>query len=146
MPFWQVFTPEGAYTDDDKQALAQAITDACISFAEIPAFFVNVYFHEMAANNTYLGGQQRDDFIHIATDIVARQLPTPEIRAACMSVINDTIRPFVQDRGFHVEIHLDQTPVELWRVEGITAPLDYPELFDQWIKENRAVPWEVPVP
>jgi phenylpyruvate tautomerase PptA (4-oxalocrotonate tautomerase family) len=142
MPYWEVFTPVNAYTVEDKKAFADAITKACVEFAEIPAFFVNVRFQEMPENTMFLGGEPATNFVRIVADTIARQMPTPEIRAACMAFIGEVVRPFLTDRGFDWEIHIDETPVELWRVNGIKAPLDDPELFEQWIKENRAIPWE----
>ncbi|WP_156759907.1 tautomerase family protein [Microbacterium karelineae] len=144
MPYFKISTPIGAYTDEDKQAIAKAITDACTLYVQIPAFFVNVYFDEIAPNNTYTGGESRDNFVRIMADTSARQMPTAEMRAGAMSVLVEAMRPFIQDRGYHSEINLDETPLDLWRVDGIVAPVDSPEIFDRWIKENRAVPWEVP--
>lgn len=145
MPYWEVFTPVNAYTNDDKKAFSEAITKACVEFAQIPAFFVNVRFQEMPENTIYLGGESRTNFVRIVTDTIARQMPTSEERAACMDAIEEAIAPFTKDRDYDWEIHLDETPIELWRVNGLIAPVEYPELFAQWVIENRPVPYEVPV-
>ncbi|WP_156759880.1 tautomerase family protein [Microbacterium karelineae] len=145
MPYWEVFTPVGAYTDDQRQALAKAITKACIAFTGIPAFFVNVRYQEMPESTIYLGGEPTKNFVRIVTDTIAHEMPTSEERAACMEAIEDAIAPHIKDRGFDWEIHLDETPIELWRVNGLVAPVNHPELFAQWVKENRPIPWEVPV-
>ncbi|WP_406432171.1 tautomerase family protein [Streptomyces sp. NBC_00631] len=144
MPYWEVFTPENAYTVEDKKAFATAITKACVDFAEIPAFFVNVRFQEIPADTMFLGGESKSNFIRIVADTIARQMPTAEEQAACMAAIGAAVAPFTTDRGYESEIHIDETPIGLWRVNGITAPLEYPDIFAQWIKENRAVPYEVP--
>ncbi|WP_406432153.1 tautomerase family protein [Streptomyces sp. NBC_00631] len=145
MPLWHIYTPPGAYTNEDKKALAEAITKNNVEFAQIPAFFVNVYFFEVPVDDTYIGGEAKSGFIRIVTDIIARHLPTPEEQEACMASIEETIQPFTVGRGFDTEIHLDETPIGLWRVNGIKAPVAHPEIFAQWVEENRPVPWEAPV-
>lgn len=143
MPYWEIFTPENAYTAEDKEQFATAITQACIDFVEIPAFYVVVRFHEYPADTMYVGGKAQDNFVRIVVDTIARQMETPEIREAVMMAIEHTMVPFVKERGFDWEIHLDETPMDLWRVQGIVPPPAYSDMEKLWAKENRAIPYEV---
>lgn len=143
MPYWEIFTPEGAYNAEDKQQFSTAITNACVEFVDIPAFYVVVRFHEYAADEMYVGGRAKDNFVRVVVDTIARQMETPEIRAAVMAFIEETMVPFVKDRGYDWEIHLDETPMDLWRVQGLIAPPAYSDMEKLWAKENRPIPYEV---
>jgi hypothetical protein len=35
---------------------------------------------------------------------------------------NEAIAPFVKDRGFDWEFHIDETPFDLWSVQGYRPP------------------------
>ena len=143
MPYWEIYTPENAYTSEDKKALATAITDACVGFVDIPKFYVVVRFHEMPADMMYVGGEEQDNFVRIVVDTIARQMETAEIRFLVMEAIEQALAPFVKDRGFNWEIHLDETPMDLWRVQGLVPPAAYSDTEKLWAKENRPIPYEV---
>lgn len=145
MPYWEIFTPQSAYTPEDKKAFATAITDACVSFVDIPAFYVVVRFHEYAADEMYVGGEAQENFIRVVTDTIARQMETTEIRHAVMTAIEGAMVPFVKDRGYNWEIHLDETPMDLWRVQGLIPPPAWSDTEKLWAKENRPVPYELSV-
>lgn len=146
MPYWEIYTPENAYSAEDKEQLAAAITDACVGFVQIPAFYVVVRFHEYAADEMYVGGKAQDNFVRIVVDTIARQMETPEIRAAVMTAIEAAMVPFIKDRGYDWEIHLDETPMDLWRVQGIVPPPAMSDMEKLWAKENRPIPYEVAAP
>ncbi|NQD89506.1 hypothetical protein HP499_17115, partial [Paenarthrobacter sp. CM16] len=42
---WRIHTPAGAYTDQDKEDFAKAIT--ALYAAEMPAFYCDVFFYEV---------------------------------------------------------------------------------------------------
>ena len=59
-----------------------------------------------------------------------------------MAVIEEKLAPFVKDRGFDWEVHIDETPMDLWRVQGMVPPLPESETERVWAKENRPIPYE----
>ena len=142
MPYWEIFSPQDAYDSKDKEAFSKAITDACVSFVQIPEFYVVVRFQEYAADEMYVGGKAQDNFVRVVTDTIARQMEVKEIRMAVMDAIEQAMVPFVKDRGFDWEIHLDETPMDLWRVNGIIPPPAYSEIEQLWAKENRPSPYD----
>ncbi|GAA5168801.1 tautomerase family protein [Pseudonocardia eucalypti] len=146
MPLWEIFSPENAFTDEEKKQLAEAITQSCVDFVDIPRFYVVVRFHEMPANTMYVGGEATTNFIRVVVDTIARQMETAEIRAACMASTEQMLAPFVKERGFDWEIHFDETPMDLWRVQGIIPPPAYSDMEKLWAKENRPIPYEVSAP
>lgn len=76
MPMWKIYHPENAFSDEDKQQLAQNITQLYSSF--LPKFYVNVFYHPIAASTCYIGGQQSNDFVWIAIDHIARSITSTE--------------------------------------------------------------------
>lgn len=143
MPYWEIFTPANAYTDKDKEQLSEAITSIYAGYEGLPTFYVVVIFHEKSANSIYVGGKVADNFVRIRVDHVARHMDIPEVRAACMTVIEDKLAPFVKERGFDWEVHIDETPPDLWRIQGLVPPLPQSEMEMLWAKENRPIPYEI---
>lgn len=60
-----------------------------------------------------------------------------------MEVIEEKLAPFVKERGFDWEVHLDETAVDLWRTQGLVPPPADSEMERLWAKENRPIPYEV---
>jgi phenylpyruvate tautomerase PptA (4-oxalocrotonate tautomerase family) len=143
MPCWEIFTPANAYTEEDREQLSEAITSIYAGYGNLPEFYVVVIFQEKPANSIYVGGKAANNFVRIRVDHVARQMDIPEVRAACMAVIEDTLAPFVKDRGFDWEVHIDETPMDLWRIQGLVPPLPDSEMEKLWAKENRPIPDEI---
>jgi phenylpyruvate tautomerase PptA (4-oxalocrotonate tautomerase family) len=142
MPFWEIFAPESAYTEADKEQLSEAITSIYADYAGLPEFYVVVIFNDKPAQSIYVGGKAANQFVRIRVDHIARQMDTAEVRAACMAIIEEKLAPFVKDRGFDWEVHIDETPMDLWRTQGLVPPLPGSEMEKLWAKENRPVPYE----
>ncbi|WP_406432093.1 tautomerase family protein [Streptomyces sp. NBC_00631] len=139
MPLWQIYHPENAFTDEQKESLAGVITEDNHRFVGIPRFYVNVFFHE--TKYMYIGGKRTTNFIRITTDTIARAMPTPEIRAQAMAGTEAFLAPFIKERGFDWEIHFDETPRDLWRVQGLIPPESFSDAEKMWLEENRPVPY-----
>lgn len=143
MTCWEIFAPENAYTEEEKEQLSEAITSMYVDYAQMPEFYVVVMFHDKPANSIYVGGKAANNFVRIRIDHFSRQLDTAEGRAVCMAVIEEKLAPLVKDRGFDWEVHIDETPMDLWRVQGMVPPLPGSEKEKVWAKENRPIPYEV---
>lgn len=142
MPYWEIFAPEGAFTADDKQRLSADLAQMYNDNVDIPLFYTVVRFQETPANTLYVGGKPTTNFIRIVVDHIARHLPDPDYRKFAMGVFEETIAPYVRDRGFDWEIHFDETPLDLWRVQGLVSPPGGSEMEKLWTKENRAIPYD----
>lgn len=142
MPYWEIFTPEGAFTEEDKQRLTADLTKVYVDFVNLPEFYVVIRFQETPENTMYVGGKPKNNFVRIVVDHIARQMDDPEFRKLAMAVFEDTIAPYVRDRGFDWEIHFDETAIDLWRVQGLIAPPENSEMEKLWARENRPVPYD----
>ena len=140
MPLWTIYCPVSAYTAEDKRAFASRITDFYAGYG-LPRFYVNVMFHELPKDSFFIGGKPTDDFVRIWIDQIARRM-TPDRYQSWMELVNATIDPFVRQRGYRSEIHIDETPRELWTIEGIKPPAAHSDAEKRWAREDRASSYE----
>ncbi|GBG37413.1 tautomerase family protein [Mycobacterium montefiorense] len=141
MPLWHIYTPVGAYSAEDKKAMSAALMSVYVD-AGLPKFYVNVLFHEVAEENFYIGAEPRNNFVRLVAEHIARHLPTTEHRRHAMALFEAQIAPFVRDRGYDWEMHVDETLFDFWQVQGLVPPLAESEGEKQWVRENRPVPHE----
>ncbi|MEH6695560.1 MAG: tautomerase family protein [Hyphomonas sp.] len=138
MPLWKVYHPAGAYTRDEKRAFAQKMTS--IYARVMPKFYVNVLFEEVPEDSFFIGGEPRNDFVRITMDHIARAFPSKEGSKRFIDAVNDLITPWVKDRGFDWEFHIDETPFDLWSIQGFYPPREGTEDEKRWIAENKPSP------
>jgi phenylpyruvate tautomerase PptA (4-oxalocrotonate tautomerase family) len=77
MPLWKIYHPENAFSDEDKQAIAQRITAV---YGDLPRFYVGVVFEAVARTSFFIGGEPADDFVRISVDHIARQIRDEETK------------------------------------------------------------------
>ena len=58
-----------------------------------------------------------------------------------MRKIDEIIAPYVKDRGYDWEVSIDETPFDLWSLQGEIPPPFESVAEKRWIKENRASPY-----
>jgi phenylpyruvate tautomerase PptA (4-oxalocrotonate tautomerase family) len=138
MPLWKIYHPPGVYSQDDRKAIAQAITS--VYGRVMPKFYVGVVFQEVTADNFYIGGEPHPRFVRIRVDHIARTLPTVELKVDFMTLMNKVLKPWTGDRGLDWEMHVDETPFDLWTVQGYFPPREGTEDEKRWMAENRASP------
>jgi hypothetical protein len=136
MPLWKIYHPVGVFTADDKHNFACRITDL---YDMLPKFYVNVIFKETPAADFYIGGDPVANFIRLTIVQIARTLSGDQ-KAWWLQRINETIAPFVKERGFNWELHIDETPFDLWSVQGYQPPPADSEDERRWARENKPSP------
>lgn len=135
MPLWHLYCPENVYSAEDKRALAARITDLYAQVG-LPRFYVSVAFHELPQDSFFIGGNPTNNFIRIWIDQIARHTPA-ERRQWWLERINATLDPFVRDRGYRWEIHIDETPIDFWTIEGMKPPEGGSDAERRWAEEDR---------
>jgi len=138
MPLWNFYHPEDAYTAEDKQAIAKSITDIYARF--MPKFYVGVIFQPIDIESFYIGGEARNNFIRIWIDHIARDFPDEPASVRFINAVNTVIAPWVKDRGFDWEFHVDETPFPMWSIQGYFPPREGTEDEALWIAENKPFP------
>jgi phenylpyruvate tautomerase PptA (4-oxalocrotonate tautomerase family) len=137
MPLWKVYHPTNAFSAADKKELAEQITNI-YEGVPIPKFYVVVIFEAVEKGNCFVGGVQNDKFIRFKVDQIARTLPGPIIREWWMRTLDQVLAPFVKERGFDWEISIDETPFDLWSLQGEIAPPFESIAEKRWVAENKA--------
>ena|SRR3989338_2596734 len=138
MPLWKIYHPVGAYSAEDKQAISKSITDV---YARVmPRFFVGVIFQEVGAGEFYIGGEPRSNFVRVWVDHIARTFTSDEVRVRFFEKMNQIFEPWIAARGYDWELHVDETPFDLWTIQGHFPPREGTEDEKRWIADNRASP------
>ena len=78
MPLWRIFCNPTAFSNEQKQGLADAITKLYVDGAHLPPFYVNVLFIPLEQDNYYIGGVPKANFVRIAIEQIARSMPDPK--------------------------------------------------------------------
>jgi phenylpyruvate tautomerase PptA (4-oxalocrotonate tautomerase family) len=138
MPLWNVYHPVGAYTEQEKREFADRVT-SIYEASGLPRFYVVTLFHEVERRSFYVGGEPVDDRVRVAIDHIARHLADPERRDSARQRIGAVIQPFAADKGLHWEFHIDETPRDLWMIDGFVPPPPGSDAEKLWAKENRAI-------
>ena len=136
MPMWIIHAPEGVYSVEDKKKLTEVLTQIYVEFVDLPKFYVVVRFDEYPADSMWLGGEPANDFVRFVVDHIARQMDDPAFRELAMAVFVERLAPFTTERRLRTEIHIDETPIDLWRVNGLKPPDPFSETEKQWAKDN----------
>ena len=140
MPLWNVYHPVGAYTELEKRAFADRVTSSYESRG-LPRFYVVTLFHEVDRGSFYVGGEPVDDVVRITIDHLARHLDDPASREASRQRVSALIEPFAAGKGLRWEFSIDETPRDLWMINGLVPPPAGSDAEQLWAKENRAIPY-----
>jgi hypothetical protein len=135
MPLWNLHCNENAYSTEDKMSFAEAITGIYASGGDASILCLSRLPRDTAAS-LFIGGVARDNFVRISIDHIARST-LPEDRQKMLNFLNTHIDPFVKDRGFEWELHVDETPRDLWTVQGMFPPPSGSEEEQRRARENR---------
>lgn len=139
MPLWKFYHPVEAFTNEEKRAISERIT-ALYTRSGLPAFYVGVVFQDIPDSSFYIGGKPTSNFVRIWIDHIAKQFKTPEDRERALNAFNAAIAPYVRDKGLDWEFHIDETPFDLWSIQGYRPPLLETEDGARWVRENRPSP------
>lgn len=141
MPLWKVYHTANAFTAENKAELADRVTN--IVYPHLPAFYVGVVFHEMTPDTLYIGGKSAVNFVRISIDHIARTLHLPEHKADWIARAHKAIIPMFTERGFSWEFHVDETPRDLWSIQGLEPPMPNTVAEKKWHADNKPTPYEV---
>lgn len=139
MPMWQIYHHDGVFTSDEKLELSRRIADL---YPFLPRFYVNVHFHALPTDSFFNGGERTEDFVSIQVDHVARQMTDEARQKKFVQGCKEAVEPIIKKNGLRWEFYIDQTPIELWLVDGLVPPEAESAAEDKWKEENRATPYE----
>lgn len=140
MPLWNVYHPVGAYSEEEKRDFAERVT-RLYEAVGLPRFYVVTLFHEMDRGSFYVGGEPVDDVVRVWIDHIALHAEDPAMRESVRTQIATVIQPFATEKGLRWEFHVDETPRDLWVINGLVPPPTGSEAEQLWARENRAIPY-----
>lgn len=146
MPYWEVFTPENALSDGDKEGLSECITQMYVDWVELPRFYVVMRFQEVPESAIYVGGKPNNNFVRVVIDDITLRTDDPELRSLYLATIESHLAPLVKDQGYDWEVHLDETPRDLWRIRGLIPPAPLSPFEKLWAQANQALPYDLASP
>ena len=137
MPLWKIYHSPGAFSDADKQAIAEQITGI---YRALPKFYVGVVYQEVAEHSFYVGGEPARDFVRIWVDHIARQFSGEEMKARFLAAIGRIFEPYITRHNLRWEMHVDETPFDLWTIQGVRPPKPDTEDEKRWKLQNQPSP------
>jgi phenylpyruvate tautomerase PptA (4-oxalocrotonate tautomerase family) len=140
MPLLHIYHPPGTYTPEQKQQLADDIT-GFYTHRGLPKFYVVVLFHEIDASSFYIGGEPSTNAVRIVIEHIARHATDPAGRKEISEALARLLAPHTKDRGLYYEFHVDETPRDLWMIDGIAPPPSRSEAEQRWVQENHPTPY-----
>jgi phenylpyruvate tautomerase PptA (4-oxalocrotonate tautomerase family) len=139
MPLWTISHSAGCLDGDGRQDLATRVTAL---YRGLPPFYVAVVFHEMPAGALFIGGRQRERFVRISVDQIARTLPDAAARERWTDMVNAVLAPLMAERELDWELHIDETSRELWLIQGMRPPPPGSPGERLWRERDEPVPYE----
>ncbi|MGA5822753.1 tautomerase family protein [Kitasatospora sp. NPDC094028] len=140
MPLWHVYHSPGTYTAPQKKQLATDITEFYARFG-LPKFYAVVLFHDVDPESFHIGGEPAPDAVRIVVEHLARHSEDPDLRRRTREALAALLAPHTTDRGLYCEFHVDETPRDLWMIDGLTPPPPLSEAERHWAEENRPSPY-----
>lgn len=140
MPLWNVYHPAGAYSEQEKREFAEHVTDVYTTVG-LPAFYVVALFQEVDQGSFYVGGKPVTDRVRVAIDNIAGHPVDPATRDALRRRVGAVIQPFAAGKGLGWEFHIDETPNDLWMIDGFVPPPRGSAAEKTWATENRPIPY-----
>ncbi|MFD1545199.1 tautomerase family protein [Nonomuraea guangzhouensis] len=140
MPLWQVYHPVGAFSEEQKRDFAEDATQFYARFG-LPKFYVVTLFHEVPRASFLVGGVPSDDTVRVVIEHIARHAEDPGLRERMSEALGRLLAAHTGDRGLHCEFHVDETPRDLWMIDGLCPPPTGSEAEQLWAQHNRPVPY-----
>ncbi|KAK5175787.1 uncharacterized protein LTR77_000927 [Saxophila tyrrhenica] len=136
MPLWDIHTPVDFFSPTEKHSLAQSITKI---YSMLPTFYVRVRFTELPADSYFTGGKPESNFVHLQIWHLARQLHGTEQRQGFLRKVDEVLNPVMEAKGCDWEYTIDESPMDMWKLNGITPPEANSAMEKEWKRADRPV-------
>jgi len=140
VPLWTIHHSPDAFTSQHKQAFARDITGYYTRIG-LPAFYVVVVFDEHAPDSMLIGGEPASGALRVVIEHIAIHLGGSEEMKGAARSLDAVIAKHAAPRGLYYEFHVDETPRELWMVDGLEPPPFGSRAEAVWAARNSPAPW-----
>lgn len=134
MPLWDIHTSGPLFNPEEKQELAKKITQI---YALLPAFYVRVRFTEHALGATFSGGEADTKFVHLQIWHLARHFQSTEQKQGFLKRMDAVVTPTMEGKGLEWEYTVNESPRDLWKMNGMVPPEANSEMEKEWKRVNR---------
>lgn len=135
MPKWVFHHTEGAFTLEDKEKLAQGMSNIYTTFG-LPAFYAHVHFIELAPGSIWSGGKPSNKFTTISIYHAAANARNEQEAEMFLKALDDVVRPVLKPKGIRWESNIYETPRDNWRLQGMVPPDFNTEMHNKWVEHN----------
>ncbi|KAH6871564.1 putative oxalocrotonate tautomerase [Thelonectria olida] len=135
MPRWVFNHTKGAFTREDKQKLAQGMSNIYTTYGVAP-FLAHVQFFEMEPDDFWSGGEPAHPSSTITIYHAAANIRNKDEGEQFLKALDSVVRPVLKPKGITWESNIYETPRDNWRVQGMKAPDFNTEMNDRWVKNN----------
>ncbi|KAG4438456.1 hypothetical protein IFR05_006066 [Cadophora sp. M221] len=142
MPILKFYTSPGQLTDEEKQELATTLTAGYSKM--MPAFFVNIMFHELPHGSFFMAGKPTNGkFVRFTAEHIAMNFKEDFERAnRYLDWVGKIFKERFEPRGWTWEFSVTESRRELWRIQSLVPPLVGSEAMKLWMETGKAVPLE----
>ena len=155
MPLWRVYSAPDLLSEAEKASLSATITKFYTQYG-LPSFYITVLYVPLDPSDVHVGSTYPNpNFIRITVEQIAYKLPDGEtdegaakrdkVMAPLFSdlawefeVLNKQ-RSLLGETDLLWEISIQETPRDMWQIQGLRPPPPRSEGEAIWRKENRAV-------
>jgi hypothetical protein len=140
MPLWKIYHGPDTFTDaTERNELAKRITDFYVAL-QLPAYYVNGQYFALSADRFYTGGNPISKTVGVEILHIARSWDRKDQAYAkgLKDAFDGILRPYTIDKGLHLEYAIQESPVALWRINGIDPPESFPPEEHEQAARNKA--------
>ncbi|KAF7593824.1 hypothetical protein BBP40_010759 [Aspergillus hancockii] len=138
MPLWLIHHSPQTLTNEDKHTLAQGITNLYTK-AGLPAFYVRIHFHEMPLTDTFVGGKPHLKSVDLTIYHLARVMTSDKQKQRFLEAVDAILGPVFEPRGIDWEYFVQESPRDLWKINGLVPPEAGSEEEKEWVRLNQAM-------
>ena len=136
MPLWDFHLSSNLLSTEEKEDIAKSITKIYTA-SSLPAFYVRVRFNENQPSNVYSGGESHNKLILIQVWHLARQFTSDEQKKKFLQRVDAVLNPVMDEKGVDWEYFVNESPRDLWKINGLVPPLPGSEMERKWVDVNR---------
>ncbi|KAI6080734.1 putative oxalocrotonate tautomerase [Hypoxylon rubiginosum] len=135
MPVWVFHHTKGAFTREDKQKLAQGMSNIYTNIG-LPSFYSHVHFFELGPDDIWSGGESAPPSTTISIYHAAASIRDPKEREVFLKALDDVLRPVLKPKGIRWESNVYETPRDFWRIQSMTPPEFGTDMHNKWVKDD----------
>lgn len=140
MPLWIFSHSAGAFTAEEKKDLAEAVTQLYAK-GGLPAFYVNVQFIALGADDLWYGGSPHPKFTMVSIYHVAQNVGDfdADRKKRFTDAVDKVLTPRMTKKGMGWEYFIMEGAREFWKIDGIAPPPTGSQMEKLWFKHNKPV-------